>query len=392
MTMSRLPSLCLPLTLLGLMLVAAPAAGADDTCPARDVWPTPDWPEAREEVARTRAAPIQALEEYAFTLVGEDRARKGRRTDGVVILHKGRVVYERYARGFDAGKRHLAWSVSKSFTSALVGIAEGRGALKLEDSICKHVKARREENCAITVRNLLEFASGLDWREDYENGGSYQTSSVLAMLYGEGRKDMVSFISGHERQEPPGTSWRYSSGDATLLSGVLDAALRPSLGRDWAWVLLFDVLGMKSATWERDGKDVVVGSSYVHATPRDLARFGYLYLNDGCWEGKRVLPTGWVARSTQVSEPIQRKSYERGSDDVQGWQWWLNRPIPGVQKELPFPHVPEGMYAARGHWGQSISVLPAQDLVVVRVGDDRDGSFSLDTFLPLVLAVVEGLP
>ncbi|WP_395835000.1 serine hydrolase domain-containing protein [Archangium violaceum] len=343
-------------------------------------------------MAAVRAEQLKALEDYAFTLQGKDEERKGIRTDGLLLIHKGRLVYERYGRGFDASKRHLAWSMSKSFTSALVGIAMKKGAVKLDDSICAHVKAKRQENCAITVRNLLEFASGLDWREDYENGGTYQDSSVLAMLYGEGRRDMVSFITAHQRSDEPGTSWRYSSGDATLLAGVLDAALKPSEGRDWPFTLLLDVLGMKSATWERDGKGVVVGSSYLHATPRDLAKFGYFYLNDGCWENQRVLPEGWVTDSTKVSEPIRRKSYERGADDVQGWQWWLNRPIPGVQAELPWPHVPEGTYAARGHWGQSITIIPSKELIVVRTADDRDGSFSLDRLLSLSLEVVEDLP
>jgi CubicO group peptidase (beta-lactamase class C family) len=376
---------------LATALVLAQPAQAECPTPSTE-WPTENWPDARAEVAVSSAAQIQALEDYAFTLQGKDEERKGVRTDGVVIIHKGRVVYERYGRGFDAGKRHLAWSVSKSFTSALVGIAVKREALKLDDSICQYVKAKRQDNCAITVQNLLEFASGLDWRENYENGGTYQTSSVLAMLYGEGRRDMVSFITAHERSDEPGTSWRYSSGDTTLLAGVLDAALRPSLGKDWPWVLLLDKLGMKSATWERDGKGVVVGSSYLHATPRDLAKFGYFYLNNGCWAGEEVLPADWVMRSTQVSEPIQRKAHERGRDDVQGWQWWLNRPIANVQTELPFPSVPEGAYAARGHWGQSISIIPSKELIVVRTADDRDGSFSLDTFLKLALAVVEEQP
>jgi CubicO group peptidase (beta-lactamase class C family) len=370
---------------------ALPARAAE--CPTGVSWPTgaEGWPDARAKVASARAAQLAALEEYAFTLQGRDEERKGVRTDGLLLIHKGQVVFERYGRGFDASKRHLAWSVSKSFISALTGIAVKRGALKLEDSICQHVKVRRAENCAITVQNLLEFASGLDWREDYENGGSYQSSSVLAMLYGEGREDMVSFVTGHELSDKPGTAWRYSSGDTVLLSGVLDAVLRPSLGKDWAWTLLLDVLGMKSATWERDGRGVVVGASYLHATPRDLAKLGFLYLHDGCWAGERVLPEGWVAQSTQVSGPIHQKSYERGTG-VQGRQWWLNRRIPGVQETLPWPSVPDDAYAARGHWGQSITVIPSKELIVVRTGDDRDGSFLPDTLLKLSLAVVEDLP
>jgi CubicO group peptidase (beta-lactamase class C family) len=391
--MSRLSKkLTLPALLSVALSAALPASAADPSCPTRPSWPTEEWPESKAQVAASRAAQLQAMEDYAFKLEGKDEERKGVRTDALLIIHHGRVVYERYGRGFDASKRHLAWSMSKSFTSALTGIAVKRGAVALDDSICEHLKVKRQESCAITVRNLLEFGSGLDWHENYENGGSYQTSSVLAMLYGEGRKDMPAFISSHPLRDKPGTAWNYSSGDTTLLAGVLDGALRPSLGKDWAWPLLFDVLGMKSATWERDGKGVLVGSSYVHATPRDLAKLGFLYLNDGCWSGERVLPEGWVAQSTQVSEPIKLKRYDWGPGDVQGWQFWLNRPIPGVQDSLPWPSVPEGAYAARGHWGQSVTVIPSKDLIVVRTADDRDGSFSLDTLLKLALAVVEELP
>jgi CubicO group peptidase (beta-lactamase class C family) len=390
--MSRLSKkLTLPALLSVALSTALPAQAAD--CPTRPTWPTQDWPESKAEVAAARAAQIQAMEDYAFKLEGKDEERKGVRTDALLLIHHGRVVYERYGRGFDASKRHLSWSMSKSFTSALTGIAVKRGALKLDDSICQHVKVKRQESCAITVQNLLEFASGLEWHENYENGGSYQSSSVLAMLYGEGRQDMVSFISSHALRDKPGTAWNYSSGDTTLLAGVLDAALRPSLGKDWAWPLLLDVLGMKSTTWERDGKGVLVGSSYLHATPRDLGKLGFLYLNDGCWEGQqRVLPEGWVARSTQVAEPLRLKRYDWSPGDVEGWQFWLNRPIPEVDEALPWPSAPEGAYAARGHWGQSVTVIPSKDLIVVRTADDRDGSFSLDTLLKLALAVVEDLP
>lgn len=378
-------------TVAALLATLLPLAASAADCPTRDTWPTEGWPDGKAEVAEARAAQIQALEDYAFKLEGKEEERKGVRTDGVVLIHRGRVVYERYGRGWDASRRHLSWSVSKSFINALTGIAVKRGVVFLEDSICKHLPWVREDNCSIQVRHLLEFSSGLDWKESYEGSG-YQDSSVLAMLYGVGRGDMPAFIAGHPRRDEPGTTWMYSSGDTTLLAGVLDAALRPGLGKDWAWRLLFDVLGARSVSWERDGKGVLVGSSYLHATPRDLAKLGWLFLNDGCWERQRVLPVGWVEASTQVSEPIQRKAFYRGSDDVQGWSWWLNRPIPGVQAELPWPSVPEGAYAARGHWGQSISVIPSLDLVVVRTADDRDGSFSLDTFLKLAIAVVEDLP
>ncbi|XXF77991.1 serine hydrolase [Myxococcaceae bacterium GXIMD 01537] len=377
----------LPTTLLLCAALLAPAgARAADGCPERSRWPTKDW--TAQPLPASRAQAVKAFEDYAFTLTGTDAERKGPRTDGVVIVHHGVVVYERYARGYEAGRRHLGWSMSKSAINALTAIAIDRKALALDDSICKYVKPTRQEACAITVRHLLEFSSGLDWHETYE-GQSNQHSSVLAMLYGEGQKDAVGFITSHALRDAPGTSWAYSSGDTTLLAGVLDAALKPSVGKDWPWTLLLDVLGMGSAVWERDGKGVPVGSSYLYATPRDWAKLGFFFLNDGCWEDKRILPGGWVAESTTPSEALQKKPLYRDEGDVQGRQLWLNRKVPGVQDALPWPHVPEGAYALRGHWGQSVSVIPSMDLVVVRVSDDRDGTFELDTFLKLAMATVE---
>jgi CubicO group peptidase (beta-lactamase class C family) len=310
----------------------------------------------------------------------------------VLIIHRGRLVYERYAQGFNSSRRHLGWSMTKSVTNALTGLAVAQGVLTLDDSICKHVKVTNEATCAITVRNLLEFGSGLDWKEGYE-GGPLQSSSVLALLYGEGRRDAVGFITSHALRDTPGTSWEYSSGDSTLLAGVVGAAMKPRLGDGWEWKLLMDPVGVRSAVLERDNRGVLVGSSLMHATPRDWAKLGFLFLNEGCWEGQRLLPEGWVAASVTVSEPLKGKRVDWDPGDVQGRQLWLNRRVAGFQEEKPWPDVPEDAYAMRGHWGQSVTIIPSLDLVVVRMADDREpGAFKLNTFLARALALVEGTP
>jgi CubicO group peptidase (beta-lactamase class C family) len=349
-------------------------------------------PDGVDELSRTPGA--AALDSYLFPaeLDREDPERIGIRTDGVVIVHHGRVVYERYGGEWTADRPHLAWSASKSFTNALTGIAVGRGRLVLDASICDYRPATRPESCAVRVQDVLEFASGFDWHETYE-GQSPTSSSVLAMLYGEGERDMYAFVTGHALRDPPGTSWMYSSGDTNVLSGVVRAALEPQYGEHYPWKLLFEPLDMRSARWERDGAGTYVGSSYVYATPRDLAKFGLLYLQDGCYAGQRLLPEGWVASSTQVSAPMRGKTLDRDAGDVQGRQFWLNQPVPEVgQTELPWPGVPEDAYAARGHWKQSITMIPSRDLVVVRVADDRDGSFDHAAFLALAVALTDGAP
>lgn len=366
--------------LLVLTMLAAP-------CPTRPSWPTADWPSPRvEEVKAAKAAEIKALEDYLFTLEGEDAERRGLRTDGVVIVKGGEIIYERYARGWSAGNRHISWSVAKSFTTALTGVAVSKGALTIDDSMCNYVEAR-DELCSITVRHLLEFGSGMHWQESYEKQ-SYQFSSVIAMLLGEGHKDMVKFVLSHRKAAEPGTVWNYSTGESTLLSEVVrQAGIKKGYQKDWFWSDFFDRIGMKSAVLEGDPKGAPGGGSYVFATPRDYAKFGWLYLNDGCWEGKRVLPEGWVKSSTTMSQTFAAGAPE-AEDTPSGWQWWLNQVAP-KKGERPWKDAPEDAFSAIGHWGQYVAVVPSADVVIVRVGDDRNKSVDLNKMIPLALEVAK---
>lgn len=363
-------------------------AAAD--CPPRAA-PTPEWPDRSTEVAVARPAQVAALDAFLFPpgLDREDPDRAGIRTDGVVIVHQGAVVYERYGGGYGPTTPHLAWSVNKSLVNNWIGVAVQEGRLSLEDSICQHLGDLPPAACAVRVKDLLEFSSGFDWRETYE-GESPTTSSVLAMLYGEGRGGMTAFVTAHPPRSAPGTTWMYSSGDTQVLAAVARRVLEPAHGEHFPWTALFDRLGVSSATWERDPRGDYIGSSYLYATPRDYARMGLLWLDDGCWAGERVLPEGWMAASTAVNGPIRRASVGRADGDIQGWHYWLNRRIPEVgQASLPWPDAPEGTYAAMGHWKQSITVVPSADLVVVRTGDDRDGTYPHNETLRLALALVE---
>lgn len=367
-----------------------PEASFASSCPALTGWPGESWPDRTQETAEARPGQVAALDAYLFAedLDWDDPERRGVRTDGIVIVHDGAIVYERYDHGYDASTRHISWSAAKSFTNAMLGIAVREGALEITDSICDWFEAPNPDACQITVQHAMEFATGLDWLETYE-GQSPTASSVLSMLYGEGRSDAAAFVSGHPLRDPPGTTWYYSSGDTNLVTKAVGAALSPDHGEHFPWPLLFEPIGMSSAVWERDGAGTYVGSSYVFATPRDFARFGWLLLGDGCWNGQRILPEGWVEWSTQVSEPFLTKPIEHGGGTVQGRGFWLNRRVPeqGLDK-LPWPHAPEGAYAALGHWRQSVYVVPQAGLVIARNGDDRDGSYVHDETLRLALELV----
>jgi len=356
------------------------------------IWPTEAWPDEAAAVRRDLPDEVAALDRVLFP-PGVDygaRDRAGVRTHGVVVAYRGRIVYERYREPWTPDDPHLAWSVTKSVASSLTGIAEREGLVSRDDSICEHLSGLPPASCAVTVQHLLEMGSGFRWRETYE-GGSPTESSVLAMLYGEGSADMARFVASQPLAREPGSAWQYSSGDTNVLSAVIGKPLTERFGERYPWEVLFDVIGMDSVSYERDLAGTYVGSSYLWATPRDLARFGYLLLNDGCWQSARVLPEGWVDWSTEVGEPLKNGAIPKVEDRlVQARLFWVNQALPqhGVAERW-CPSTGDDMFAALGHWGQSITVVPSRQLVVVRVADDRDDTYRHDRTMKAVQALVE---
>lgn len=357
-------------------------------------FPGLEWQSLSLDVAGIDPVRFQQGVDYAFQTTGKEEERIGIRTDGLVVIYNGALVFEKYARGYNQDMRHYAWSVTKSVTSALVGIAAHQGKLKVEDPAWQYYPAlKREDTQDITVGQLLQMSSGLDWREGYE--ASPLDSSVLAMLYTAGRQDMAAYAAAQPLKHPPGTFWYYSSGTTNLVSAMLKQAVGANAYARYPWEQLFDPLGMRSVVLERDQAGTFVGSSYLHATPRDLARFGYLYLHDGVWNGQRILPEGWVTFSRTLAPAFaQQDPTTLEFDDRYGAMWWLNVPLPGAdpadpKRGKPWPDVPDDAFSARGHWGQYITVIPSAGLVVVRTGDDRDGAYSANTLLKHVL---EALP
>jgi CubicO group peptidase (beta-lactamase class C family) len=365
--------------------LAASVSFAQSTCPSRPSWPTDAWPVALVDPV-AKAKEIAALETYLFTLTGKDEERLGLRTEGLVIIKGGAIVYEKYARGFDETKRHLSWSVAKSISSALIGIAVKEGALTLDDSICVHLpEYEGTPQCAITVRDAITFATGLGWQEGYEDE-SYQSSSVISMFFGSGHRDQLRHILTHKPVADAGQRWNYSTGDAELASAIAKRALAKKHGRDAFWEVLFDRIGMPRTVFEEDAQGTPLGGSMVFATPRDYAKFGWLFLNDGCWAGARILPEGWVAASTRPSDAFVAFA-SKSEKEPSGYSWWLNRPIPQRDNPIPWKNSPDDAYGAIGHWGQYIMVVPSADVVVVRTGDDRDDYVDEDQLISLSLAV-----
>lgn len=369
--------------LTAILVVLLSVVAVADPCPSRVSWPTDGWPVQLVDQTAKRAA-LDDLETFAFTLTGKDSERLGVRTDSLLIFKRGTLVYERYARGFDADKPHLAWSATKSVTSVLIGVALHQGLLSLDDSVCKYVpEAEKTGHCAVTVKHLITFSSGMKWQEEYENA-SYQVSSVISMFYGAGHRDQLAHILSHPIVGTPGVTWLYSTGDAQLASLVAKRVLEAKHGKDAFWTQLFDRIGLSKLVLEEDVKGMPQGGSSSYATPRDFAKFGFFFLNDGCWNGERLVPENWVKQSTTPSEAyVATKPVEPRPN---GFSWWLNRPVGDRPK--PWPDVPEDAYAASGYWGQRLIVIPSEDVLIVRFGDDRKGAIDTNGLIKRALEVV----
>jgi CubicO group peptidase (beta-lactamase class C family) len=148
---------------------------------------------------------------------------------------------------------------------------------------------------------------------------------------------------------------------------------------------IFKPLGITNVTFERDGSGTYVGSSYLYMTARDLAKIGYLYLNDGIWNGERLLPEGWVTFTRTPAPGYKTTPYSDDlSQDNYTAHWYANTGVPNRGIHEPWPDAPNDTFAAIGHWGQMLYVIPSLDLVVVRFGDDREKAFIKNDFLKLI--------
>ncbi|NIE74969.1 serine hydrolase [Pantoea sp. Ap-967] len=347
-----------------LMLAMAPAWAED--------WPEPNWP------VDNTPLDWQAVDAYAFPERNASE-RSGIRTDALLIIRDGRILHERYSAPTTANTAHLTWSISKSVLATVLGVAQGEGRFQLQDPAARFYPPM-QAHPEVRLADLLHWASGLAWQEDYEYAPL--KSSVVAMLYTRGRNDMAAYTAACARADAPGQRFVYSSGD----SNVLAAALRGMLGKgnyaQYPWQALFTPLGIDSAVWERDGSGTFVGSSYLYLSARDLARIGLLMQRDGRWGERQLLPASWVAFNRTLFAQAQATPGEANP----GGHWWLNQPLAG--QPLPWPDAPADAFAALGHWGQALYVLPSQKLVIVRYGDDRDGRYSHNELLKRVLAVL----
>jgi CubicO group peptidase (beta-lactamase class C family) len=314
-------------------------------------WPTIEWPVGDPPDAVAPA--LERLLALAFDDTGPLAT-----TYAVVVIYRGLVVAERYQRQLEHFDRPpdpvtaetplLSWSMAKSMLHAVVGMLVGDGRLDLDaPANVPEWSAPDDPRHAITLRHLLAMRDGLDFVEDYVDE---RVSDVIEMLFGAGRADMAHFAADRPLAAAPGERFNYSSGTSNIISAIVARTVGP--GAPYAQFLrerLFDRLGMHGATPEFDAAGTWVASSYVRAPALDFARFGLLYQRDGMWDGTRLLPEGWVDYGRTIASVDPQ-------DGPYGAHWW------GCEGDRL------GTFRASGYEGQSITLDPTDNLIVVRLG------------------------
>jgi CubicO group peptidase (beta-lactamase class C family) len=302
----------------------------------RDYWPTEGWQNSTPEEQGLDSARLQEMMNY----IDDNNIA----IQSVLVVRNGYKVLEEYPGVvYRQDSTHLLYSVTKSFTSALVGIAIDQGYIDnvsvpmlsfFPEYNITNEDPRRER---ITIEHLLTMRSGMFWDET-----SVPFSSPLNGIYQINTGDGVEFMLNADMVAEPGTLWHYNTGASHLLSAIVQVATGMTT-LEFAEENLFGPLNITPAYWSRDLAGWYKGGYDLRMNTRNMAKFGYLYLNNGTWDGTQIIPEDWVqTSSSSISEVNDYTGY--------GYQWWTTPEL--------------GMYSARGLYGQYIFVIPEYDIVV----------------------------
>ena len=293
--------------------------------------------------------------------------QKFKRTRSVLVIYKDKIIAEKYDKSFNKNSKILGWSMTKSITSAYFGILQKQHKIDIYQP-APIAEWKNDSRKNITINNLLQMNSGLEWEEKYD-----KISDATKMLFQA--TDVTKCQIDKQFAGKPNKTWNYSSGTTNLLSGILRNQFKTHQEYiDFWYSSLIDKIGMNSMIIEQDMAGNFIGSSYGWATTRDWSKFGLLYLHKGNWNGEQILDESWVKYAAKPTN---------GSKGQYGAHFWLNA---GGR----FPDAPRDIYSCNGFQGQMIFIIPSHEMVIVRLGlkEQKDG-FDFNGLLRDVLASVK---
>jgi len=323
--------------LLSGLLVLVASAGLAATPDAETVWPTVTWPVAAPEE--------QGMDSVALAQL-VDTIGWGYKQDSLLIIRHGRIVVEAYYAPYAAGIRHDLRSVTKSFIGTLTAIEIQRGLLEGVDRPVvdlfpdRQISNLDENKRAMTVQALLDMTSGIRWLERF-----YTPDETIMQMYRS--PDRTAFVLNQPLTSVPGTQFYYNGGNPYVLSALINKRTGKN-AFEFAQEELFGPLGIHDVRWGRvDAQGVTNGEAGLFLTPPDMAKLGYLYLHEGVWDGRQVIPSSWVDR-------VRQGTIAAGNGFHYANLWW----------SLPAKDA----YMAQGRHSQLILVLPKRDVVAVTTG------------------------
>ncbi len=340
--MKKLAYIFMALVILSLA-AGCKSPGETATPEQGEYWPTESW--------RTTTPEEQDMDSALLNQVMAYIEENGLDIHSVIVIRNGYIVLEEYP-GFlyDGRMIHVVHSITKSFVSALIGIAIREGYIDgtnqtmvdlFPDRDIKNMDSRKE---SITLEHILTMKSGMEW-DEWKYAYSDPRNHYIQAINSE---DPFQYVLDTPMATDPGVVWSYNGGTSHLLSFLVTEATGQDT-HDFAKKFLFEPLGIIQSEWNRDDHGICYGGGELYLKPRDMAKFGYLYLNDGKWENKQIVPADFVADSVKTHS---RFSLSSGY----GYQSWWTYPQ-------------EGVYRAAGLDGQRIYVAPDLDLVVVFTAD-----------------------
>lgn len=281
-------------------------------------------------------------------------------TVAFLIIQNDTIKYEQYFNGYEEDNIVTSFSMAKSITSILIGIAIDEGKIKsVQDPITKYIPELSANGFdVVTIEHILQMTSGLDFKEQYTNPFGH----VATFYYG---RQLRKAISKLKLEDEPGKKFAYRSGNSQLLGLVLERALGNQTITSYLQEKLWQPLGMEyNATWSLDKKNNGLEKTFccINARGRDFAKIGRLYLNNGYWNGKQIVSKEWVQKSTKIDTL-------NGSAWHYQYQWWLP--------------TKDGDFLAKGILGQYIYVNPNKNLIMVRLGKNK-GKVDWEKVLPII--------
>ena len=274
----------------------------------------------------------------------------------VLVAYENNLFIEEYFPGkafnggytkFDINTPHSLASVTKSITSILIGIAVDKGFIKnIDDSILNYYpdydKDDKEVKSAITIRHLLTMTAGLEWDEQ---SFSYESLSNDIVRFSR-HEDPIAFVLDRPIKDPAGEVFNYCGGCTNLLGDIIfrSSGLKADV---FAEKYLFGPLGINSAAWVKKSNETIFMSGDIKLLPRDLFKLGVLFLNQGVWQGKRIVSENWISESTAM-----HINFDDNSTNGYGFQWWIQT-------------KPDFVYAASGWGDQLLAVVPDKKMVYV---------------------------